>query len=76
MANDTQYGLSGHVFGKDMKAAMDVALRLRTGTVNINGGMISAYASSGGRKLSGFGRERGVEGIRIYQEIKCISITR
>lgn len=76
MANDSPYGLSGHVFGKDMKAAMDVAKRLRTGTVNINGGMISAYASSGGRGLSGYGRERGVEGLRIYQETKCMSITR
>jgi len=76
MANDSAFGLSGHVFGKDMKAALDVAARLRTGTVNVNGGMISAYASSGGRGLSGYGRERGVEGIRIYQEIKCVSITR
>ena len=76
MANDSPYGLSGHVFGKDMRAAMDVAKRLRTGTVNVNGGMISAYASSGGRGISGYGRERGVEGIRIYQEAKCVSVTK
>ncbi|MBB6191012.1 aldehyde dehydrogenase (NAD+) [Sphingobium wenxiniae] len=75
MANESPYGLSGHVFGKDMTQAMAVAARLRTGTVNVNGGMFSAYASSGGRGLSGVGRERGVEGLRIYQEIKCMSVT-
>jgi aldehyde dehydrogenase (NAD+) len=67
--------LSGHVFSKDLPRAMAVAARLRTGTVNVNGGMMSAFASSGGRKLSGLGRERGVEGLRIYQEAKCVSVT-
>lgn len=76
MANDSPYGLSGHIFGKDVSAAVAVARRLRTGTVNINGGMMSSYASSGGRGLSGMGRERGVEGLRIYQEIKCMSVTK
>jgi len=75
MANDSTYGLSGHVFSKDLPRAMAVAARLRTGTVNVNGGMMSAFASSGGRKLSGLGRERGVEGLRIYQEAKCVSVT-
>ena len=76
MANDSPYGLSGHVFGKNMRQAYEVAARLRTGTVNINGGAMSAFASSGGRGLSGVGRERGVEGLRIYQEIKCMSVSR
>ncbi len=76
MANDSPYGLSGHVFGKNMRQAYEVAARLRTGTVNINGGAMSAFASSGGRGLSGVGRERGVEGLRIYQETKCMSVSR
>jgi len=73
MANDSAYGLSGFVFGKDMKAAMGVATRLRTGTVNVNGGLMSAYASSGGWGLSGVGRERGPEGLRVYQQIQCMN---
>jgi aldehyde dehydrogenase (NAD+) len=74
MANDSPYGLSGYVYGKDLKQAIGVAQRLRTGTVNVNGGMLSAYASSGGWGLSGVGRERGVEGLRVYQQIQGMNI--
>jgi aldehyde dehydrogenase (NAD+) len=73
MANDSVYGLSGYVYGKDVKAAVAVAQRLRTGTVNVNGGMVSAYASSGGWGMSGIGRERGIEGLRVYQQIQCLT---
>jgi aldehyde dehydrogenase (NAD+) len=74
MANDSDYGLSGYVYGKDPRQAVEVACRLRTGTVNVNGGMASAYASSGGWKSSGVARERGVEGLRIYQQIQGLNI--
>jgi aldehyde dehydrogenase (NAD+) len=74
MANDSAYGLSGWIFGKDTRQAISVASRIRTGTVNINGGMASAYASSGGWGLSGVARERGVEGLRIYQNIQAMTI--
>ncbi|TAL03057.1 MAG: aldehyde dehydrogenase family protein [Rhodospirillaceae bacterium] len=74
MANDSAYGLSGHVYGRDLKQAVAVAARLRTGTVNINGSIFSAYTSAGGWRLSGLGRERGVEGLRIYQHIQCMNI--
>jgi aldehyde dehydrogenase (NAD+) len=74
MANDSDLGLSGYVYGKDLKQALGIATRIRTGTVNINGGMLSAYASSGGWKSSGVGRERGVEGLRIYQQIQGLNI--
>jgi aldehyde dehydrogenase (NAD+) len=74
MANDSVYGLSGYVYGKTPAEAVAVAQRLRTGTVNVNGGMASAYASSGGWKSSGVGRERGVEGLRVYQQIQMLNI--
>ncbi len=74
MANDNLYGLSGYVTGKDIKQAVAVASRLRTGTVQINGGLLSAYVSSGGWRLSGMGRERGVEGLRIYQQMQVMNI--
>lgn len=67
IANDTIYGLSGHVYG-NTKDALAVAQRLRTGTVNVNGGLTSAYASSGGWGVSGVNRERGPEGVRVYQQ--------
>lgn len=74
MANDSDYGLSGYVYGKDARQAVSVATRLRTGTVNVNGAMASAYASSGGWKSSGLARERGVEGLRIYQQMQHLVI--
>jgi aldehyde dehydrogenase (NAD+) len=74
MANDSVYGLSGYVFGKNASESLAVAKRLRTGTVNVNGGGASAYASSGGWKESGVARERGVEGLRVYQQIQGLNI--
>jgi aldehyde dehydrogenase (NAD+) len=74
MANDSAYGLSGYVNGKDINQAIGVAKRIRTGTVNVNGGLLSAYSSSGGWKQSGVGRERGVEGLRVYQQIQAMNI--
>jgi len=74
MANDTLFGLSGYVFGKDLRQAAEVAQQLRTGTVNVNSGMMSAYVSSGGWGRSGQGRERGVEGLRIYQQLQILNL--
>ena len=74
IANDSEYGLSGQVYGADVAAATAVARRLRTGAVNVNAGLFSAYAPSGGYKHSGLGRERGKEGIRAFQEVKHLCI--
>ena len=74
IANDSIYGLSSQVYGADTAAATAVARRLRAGAANVNTGMFSAYAPSGGYKQSGLGRERGVEGIRAFQEVKHLLI--
>jgi acyl-CoA reductase-like NAD-dependent aldehyde dehydrogenase len=74
IANDSPYGLSAQVYSADLAAAVGVGRRLRTGAVNINTGMFSAYASSGGYKQSGLGRERGTDGIRAFQEVKHLAI--
>jgi aldehyde dehydrogenase (NAD+) len=74
IANDSIYGLSGQVYGSDAAAAVQVARRLRTGAVNVNTTVFSAYAPSGGYKQSGLGRERGPDGIREFQEVKHMSI--
>jgi aldehyde dehydrogenase (NAD+) len=74
MANDSPFGLSGYVHGQDRRLAVQVAQRIRSGTVNVNGGLASAYASSGGQRMSGVGRERGIEGLRLYQQLSCLNI--
>jgi aldehyde dehydrogenase (NAD+) len=74
MANDSKYGLSGYVHGLDKAQAMKVGLAIRSGTVNVNAGMMSSYISSGGQRMSGIGRERGVEGLRLYQQMSCLNL--
>jgi len=74
IANDSIYGLSGQVYGADVSTATAVARRIRSGAVNVNTSMFSAYAPSGGYKQSGLGRERGTDGIRAFQEIKHLCI--
>ncbi len=74
IANESIYGLSGQVYGADVAAATSVARRVRSGAVNVNTALFSAYAPSGGYKQSGLGRERGVEGIRAFQELKHLCI--
>ncbi|MEY2925616.1 MAG: hypothetical protein RL367_93 [Pseudomonadota bacterium] len=74
MANDSRFGLSGYVHGADKAAALKVATRLKTGAVNVNTGMFSTYVSGGGQRESGVGRERGIEGLRLYQQLSCLNI--
>ena len=74
IANDSVYGLSAQVYGADVATATGVARRLRTGAVNVNASVFSAYAPGGGYKQSGLGRERGPEGIRAFQEVKHMAI--
>ncbi len=74
IANDSPYGLSAQVYGRDLATATSVARRIRSGAVNVNTGVFSAYAAAGGYKQSGLGRERGPEGIRSFQEVKHMTI--
>jgi aldehyde dehydrogenase (NAD+) len=74
MANDSPLGLSGYVHGKDARQALAVARQIKSGTVNVNAFLGSAYASSGGHKMSGIGRERGIEGIRAFQELQVMNL--
>lgn len=72
IANDSRYGLGGTVWSVDDDRALDVARRMRTGSVGINGFMIDPAAPFGGVKESGLGRELGPEAIGSYQQVKSI----
>jgi aldehyde dehydrogenase (NAD+) len=72
IANDTEYGLSGYVYGESDEQAMAVARRLRTGMVHLNGAMNDINAPFGGYKQSGNGREWGAHGIEDFLETKAV----
>jgi acyl-CoA reductase-like NAD-dependent aldehyde dehydrogenase len=74
IANNSQYGLSGAVWGADVDRAVGVARRIRTGQIAVNG-VGPGDAPFGGFKLSGFGREGGgVGGLHQYMEPKAIGV--
>jgi aldehyde dehydrogenase (NAD+) len=75
LANDSVFGLAGGVWSGNPERAMQVARRLRAGTVWINEWhLLSERAPFGGYKQSGIGREFGVDGLKEYTEAKHIHI--
>jgi aldehyde dehydrogenase (NAD+) len=73
IANNSAYGLGGAVWGGDVDRAVEIARRIRTGQVSING-TIAGDAPFGGFAQSGIGREGGVMGMRAYMEPKAIGV--
>ncbi len=74
IANETTYGLSGAVFTADIEHGIDLASRIRTGVVEVNGSPIGLGAPFGGFKTSGIGRENGPEGLDSYTEVRSIGL--
>lgn len=72
IANESAYGLSGGVWSRDQAHAKRVALRMRTGQVDINGGRFNIMAPFGGCKQSGHGRELGRYGIEEFLQYKSL----
>ena len=74
IANNSQYGLSGAVWGGDVDRAVGVARRIRTGQVAVNG-CGPGGAPFGGFRLSGLGREGGgIGGLHQYMEAMAIGV--
>ncbi|WP_151637819.1 aldehyde dehydrogenase family protein [Noviherbaspirillum aerium] len=72
IANGTLYGLAGGVWAGSDERAQQVARRLRTGQVDINGGTFNLFAPFGGYKQSGRGREMGKYGMEEFLEYKSL----
>ena len=74
LANDSIYGLSGGVWSADQEKAINFAKEMRTGQVSVNGGPFNINAPFGGYKMSGNGRELGLQGLEEFLEIKSIQL--
>jgi aldehyde dehydrogenase (NAD+) len=73
IANDSDYGLSGSVWGADHEAAAAIARRIRTGTVNVNTFTMDFCSPFGGFKASGLGRELGPEGLEAFLQTQTVA---
>ncbi len=76
VANDSAYGLSSGVFGRDVNRALAVAMDMEYGSVHVNGSTVQneAQAPYGGTKDSGYGRFDGRAVIDEFTELKWLTI--
>jgi aldehyde dehydrogenase (NAD+) len=75
IANDTQYGLVAGIWTRDISKAHTLAARIKAGQIFINnyfgGGVAAPF---GGYRKSGFGREKGLEALAHYTQVKNVCV--
>lgn len=80
LANDSEYGLSASVFGRDLERAESVARRIEVGAVNVNDAVVNYTAlelpMGGAKPASGIGRRHGRDGITKYCRQQSLLISR
>jgi succinate-semialdehyde dehydrogenase / glutarate-semialdehyde dehydrogenase len=75
LANDSEFGLAGYFYSRDVGRVWRVAERMETGIVGANVGIISTeVAPFGGVKQSGLGREGSKYGLEEYLEVKYMLV--
>jgi benzaldehyde dehydrogenase (NAD) len=76
VANDTEYGLSAAVFGRDVDAAWQVARRIESGICHVNSSTVhdEPQMPFGGVKASGWGRFGGSAALEEFTELRWMSI--
>lgn len=74
LANDTEMGLAGYIYTRDLARGLNVSERLEVAMIGLNRGLVSDPAAPfGGVKQSGIGREGSFEGIDAYLETSYIA---
>jgi acyl-CoA reductase-like NAD-dependent aldehyde dehydrogenase len=75
-ANNSEYGLGGSVWGKDVKKANELGFRLEAGTVWVNDHLSPTGGPFGGFKQSGIGRELSLADVNTYTECQTIRLAK
>ncbi|MFN2538302.1 MAG: aldehyde dehydrogenase [Mycobacteriales bacterium] len=73
-AEDTEYGLVASVWTGDVARGLRLAEQIRAGQVSVNGGALGIETPFGGFKASGYGREKGLEALHEYAQVKTVSL--
>ncbi len=75
IANDSDYGLIGTLWSRDISRALRVADRIEAGQIFVNiWNTMSVQTPFGGHKNSGYGREKGIEAIHHYSHLKTVTV--
>ncbi len=75
MANDTEYGLSGSIWTRDVGRALRVSRAIETGNLSVNSNSsVRFWTPFGGFKQSGLGRELGPDALDSFTEVKNVFI--
>ncbi|RIJ78166.1 aldehyde dehydrogenase [Nakamurella silvestris] len=76
LANDTEYGLSGSIYTRDIGRALRVARAVDSGNLSVNShSSVRYWTPFGGFKQSGLGRELGPEAPNSFTEVKNVFIS-
>lgn len=74
MANDSEFGLASYVWCNDTRLSHHIAQDLECGNVFLNAYGYQSEIPFGGYKMSGIGREHGIEAMREYTQVKSVTV--